>query len=378
MKVSVRLAVVAGVLLLAAASVVMLERTYRESRSVEVAEKFQLLAALRRSALETYFNTVRAEVSFWSVSDRVQEAMLETNLGWQQLGDKPGDTARRLYITENIAPSEGLGTLDDAGDGSAYSAAHARLHELAREFVTGRGYYDFFLIDLDGNVIYSVEKEDDYGSNLLSGPYRDSGLGIMFRQLISENYNGQVLLTDFARYAPSNNAPAIFAGQLISNAAGRPVGILAVQLPTDTIQSIMRFTEGMGESGETYLVGADRLMRSDSRFSDASTVLQVSVDTETVALALDGEQGVQLTPDYRGIMVLSAYDYIDFDGIRWAVMAEIDASEMNSMVGSILTSLLAAAAALLALLLGSIWALRDLLGADDSADPLDIDFDSNI
>jgi len=141
----------------------------------------------------------------------------------------------------------------------------------------------------------------------------------------------------------------------------------------------MRFTEGMGDSGETYLVGKDGVMRSDSRFSEVSTVLDTRVDTETVALALEGQQGVQITQDYRGIMVLSAYDYIDFDGIRWAVMAEIDAAEMEGMVGSILASLIAAAAAFIALMVGSFIALRDLAdpGAE-LAESKDLEIDSSI
>ena len=41
-------------------------------------------------------------------------------------------------------------------------------------------------------------------------------------------------------------------------------------------------------TGETYIVGSDGLMRSDSRFSETSTILSQKVDTATVTAALDG------------------------------------------------------------------------------------------
>ena len=110
---------------------------------------------------------------------------------------------------------------------------------------------------------------------------------------------------------------------------GSLAGVLAFQVPIDRIDRIMQFTGGMGESGETYIVGVDRLMRSDSRFADESTILRVTADTETVGRALAGETGVDVVDDYRGVSVLSAYGPLDFEGVRWAVMAEIDERELR-------------------------------------------------
>ena len=73
-------------------------------------------------------------------------------------------------------------------------------------------------------------------------------------------------------------------------------------------------------------------MRSDSRFSNEPTTLKTRVDTPTVSLALDGESGMDVVPDYRGIPVFSAYGPLDFEGVRWAVMAEIDEAEVRQPV----------------------------------------------
>lgn len=371
---TMRYGLLAVALLVALGSTIYLNGRYQESQATAVADKFQLLASLRRSALETYFNTARAEISFWALSDRIHRSMLALTAGWMELGVDPGEEVRRLYL-EQSDPLAALRVIENAGDGSAYSDAHAELHAFAREFVTERGYYDFFLIDMDGNIVYSVEKEADFGTSLVDGPYESTGLGDVFSRLTAEGAGSSVVLSDFESYAPSNGAPAIFAGELLQDKAGRKLGVLALQLPSDTIQTIMRFTGGMGDSGETYLVGEDRLMRSDSRFSEQSTVLSTMVDTETVSRALAGEQGVGVVADYRGIDVLSAYDFIEFDGNRWAVMAEIDVAEVEHMVGSIFSELIAAALAFAALFLVTAWSLRDLSGSGVNLSDTNVDID---
>jgi methyl-accepting chemotaxis protein len=361
-------------LVLLTAGVLVVDNRYRQAQATDVVAQFQLLSTLRLSALEAYFDTARAEVAFWSTSERIDNATRALSAGWQALGSDAGAQLQDLYSAEQNQPAK---KRVDAGDGSAYSTAHASLHDFAREFVTGRGYYDFFLIDLNGNVLYTVEKEADFGSNLLTGPYADSGLADAFRQAAASTVPGQVVLSDLQRYAPSDNAPAIFAATTLRDEAGKTIGVLALQLPSDTIATIMQFTEGMGESGETYLVGSDLLMRSNSRFAEQSTILTTSVATATVERALAGESGVDYTDDYRGIEVLSAYDSIEFDGVRWAVMAEIDKAEIERGVGSILASLAAAALALFGLVIVTVATLRDTASADHAlAGSTDIDIDA--
>lgn len=360
------------------AGVSFFDGRYHDSRIAEAKTRFQLLGTLRKSALENYLNTARAEVSFWSVSERIRESATALENGWRELGEDAETTVRDLYYTtgtDSRIPS----AISDAGDGSRYSRAHAEFHSLAREFVTGRGYYDFFLIDLDGNIVYSVEKESDFGTNLADGVYRETELASVFRQITRDGANDDVVLSDLGNYPPSGNAPAMFVGKLMRNANGESLGVLALQLPVEALADIMQFTSGMGDSGETYLVGGDFLMRSDSRFSETSTILKTAVETETVKRALAGQRGVDFSDDYRGVPVLSAYDYLDFNGIRWAVMAEIDEAEVELTLGNIRLSLAAAGFALFTLVLSTVWALsggifggEDPFGGDSDVD-LDLD-----
>ena len=108
-------------------SVTVLDSNYRGSREAVMVEKFRLLGQLRRSALETYFSTVEAEISFWSVSPKIRDSFAAIRNGWGQLGDRAPMVVRGLYISDYPFAGTGLAELIDAGDGSAYSKAHADL-----------------------------------------------------------------------------------------------------------------------------------------------------------------------------------------------------------------------------------------------------------
>lgn len=310
------------------------DRHATEVRVRDAREELGLLMTLRRSTLREYWNTVQAEVAFWGMAPRVRDSLADLRQAWNALGNDAGERVRRLYLDENPHPPGSRRELASASDGSAYSAAHAALHPLARRFVEYRDYYDFFLISPDGDVLYTVEKEDDFATNLVDGPWRDTGLAEAFVRARDQAAEGTVVFTDLARYAPSADEPAMFSATAVRGNDGELLGVLAVQLPIERLREIMQFTAGMGESGETYLVGEDLLMRSDSRFSEESTILRTAVETETVRRALRGETGVDVTDDYRGVRVVSAYAPIDHAGRRWAVMAEIDRAEVLAPVRS--------------------------------------------
>jgi len=83
----------------------------------------------------------------------------------------------------------------------------------------------------------------------------------------------------------------------------------------------------MGKTGETYLVGPDKLMRSDSQFSDESTIFRQEVDTNSSTKALAGGSGVNKIIDYQGMPALSAYKSLEIPGVEWVIIAEIDEAE---------------------------------------------------
>ncbi|MEP4484973.1 MAG: cache domain-containing protein [Halioglobus sp.] len=336
-----------------------------------VADRLQLLNELRRGALEQYFATAEAELTFWGTSNDIVAAQMRLNDVWAQGAPTVVSSGVRTdYVTNNPNPEGKYRELMQAGE-SDYDLIHAKLHPIAAKFVTQRGYYDFFLISPDGVITYSVEKERDYATSLIDGPYRDSGLAQSFRQaLVTPD---QPALSDMESYAPSQGAPAIFLARALRDDTGEVIGVIAFQLPTTKILQIMNYDSGMGETGETYLVGSDSIMRSDSRFSSESTVLTQVVDTDTVRLALKGEEGVEFTNDYRGVEVLSSYSSMNLGGNVWAVMAEIDRDEIIQNAATERPALAGVLMFFYALSLWSLWYWQGRPEANPAADLSQID-----
>ena len=303
---------------------------------------------LDQAALDDYYET--------EFAPRVQGSTYGVGLktSYQPKTDS-GKRLQDLYIANNPNQVGSKDDLIDPKDGSDYSRIHAEIHPFFRAAQQSFGAYDIFLIDNDGNVVYSVFKEIDVGTNLDKGPLRLSGLADAWRESVQ---TARLSVTDFEPYLPSYNAPAAFTAEGVYDDGGNRIGTVAMQLPVDRINDVMTSNQewaetGLGESGETYIVADNLTMRNDSRFliedkagfidaiTDAgvkptsielieafnSTIGLLAVDTQGTQAALAGETGAAVFPDYRGVDVLSDYGPLDIRGLDWVVMSEIDAAE---------------------------------------------------
>ena len=130
-------------------------------------------------------------------------------------------------------------------------------------------YPDALLLDMQGNVVYSVNKGPDLGTNILTGPYRESNLRDAYQKALRSNDVDFVWITDFQPYQPQLDAPTAWVVSPVGM-NGKIEGVMALPLPISKINRIMTANKhwqaaGMGASTETYLAGPDNLMRSDSR-----------------------------------------------------------------------------------------------------------------
>ncbi|MBF0142012.1 MAG: methyl-accepting chemotaxis protein [Magnetococcales bacterium] len=242
----------------------------------------------------------------------------------------------------------------------AFSPKDDAKNEFFKKYQEAYGYYDLFLINPDGYVFYSATREADFQSNMVNGKYADSNLGGLVRKVIASKSYG---VADFAPYAPSNGAPAAFVADAVVN-AGNVELVVALQLSLEAINGIMQQREGMGETGETYLVGPDKRMRSDSYLdkeghsvaaSFAGDVAKNGVDTEGSREALAGGSDARVIQDYNGNPVLSAYTPVNLGDVTWGLLAEIDLAEVRKPIEALIAGVgvfaLAAAAVVLFLAL---------------------------
>lgn len=270
----------------------------------------------------------------------------------QFISENPADTGSK----ESLIRPKLAGT--QTPDPGAYANAHETYHPLFVRMLHKLEYYDIFLIDHNsGDIVYSVYKEADYATNLDTGPYRYTGLAKAFDAARKNPQLGNIILFDFTHYEPSYNKPAAFMATPVFDGTELK-GIVAAQLNIDDINAFMTSSgnweqEGMGSSGEVYLVGEDESLRTSSRFliEDKESYLQAlrdaAIPSKAVMLientgvailnqpvnsvasekALRGTVGTEIVKDYRNADVLSAYSPIEIGGMRWAILAEKDVAE---------------------------------------------------
>ncbi|MCK9296463.1 MAG: methyl-accepting chemotaxis protein [Desulfobulbaceae bacterium] len=226
----------------------------------------------------------------------------------------------------------------------AFSPVDENGNEYYKKYIEKYGYYDLFLFTPEGTAFYTAAKESDFQTNFVNGQYSGTNLGKLFKKVIQTQ---KFEIADFAPYAPSNNEPSAFAVQPVID-HGQIEIVVGLQLSLAAMNSIMQQREGMGETGETYLVGPDKLMRSDSFLDSVNHSVKASfanpakgsVDTEAAREALAGQTGSKIIIDYNGNPVLSAYTPVKVGETTWALLAEIDEAEIMAPVKSLIYSVL--------------------------------------
>lgn len=263
-----------------------------------------------------------------------------------------------VYISNNKAPLGEKDTLVSTQDGSEYDRVHTRYHPMIRNFQRTFGYYDVFIADVKtGHIVYSVFKELDFATSLKTGPYANTGIGEAYKAALNGATKGQTYLTDFAPYGPSYNAPAAFISTPIYD-GNNMIAVLIFQMPVDRINDVITHKQewqknGLGKSGQSYLVGADQLLRSNVRqlYEDKTTYLeilrkqgvsaqdiesvnlrnttigQIKVSSPAVNNALEGKSGNTIETDYLGSIVLAVYRPIIIQGITWGIITELEENE---------------------------------------------------
>ena len=125
---------------------------------------------------------------------------------------------------------------------------------------------------------------------------------------------------------------------------GNTEAILVFQINSDRINKIIQYRKGYGKTQEDYLVGPDKLMRSDSVINPKTKSIKASfanpktgtVDTLATREALAGKTDTKMLKGYTGMQVLLSYSFIDIGkDFKWAIVSRIDEAEVMILPNSI-------------------------------------------
>lgn len=262
------------------------------------------------------------------------------------------------YVVKNPYPADRR-KMEGAADGSDYSRVHAKYHRALRRIIEAFGYYDLYLIDYDtGRAMYDVTKDRDLGTSFKDGPYADSNLGKITRQCLATANSEDVFFSDFESYAASGGEPTQFVASPIWDGQER-VGVLALQLSTNAIEDVVTGRhgwqmEGLGQTGQTIIVGSDYRLRTNLRSYLAdpqsffaslksigapdeeinrireykTTILQLEVQRPSVRGALEGKEGQVIEKSVEGPMrVLSSFMPLQVPGLNWMIESRMYLNE---------------------------------------------------
>ncbi|WP_167386692.1 hybrid sensor histidine kinase/response regulator [Aeromonas cavernicola] len=334
---------------------------------------------IKKSQLEDYFSNLKEQIINFSQQDFASNSIgrfYGFTGAFEKLGTTP-ETARARaqarYLTGswdqlqkpaekvNIEPAISAQILAD----EMYDRVHQRFHRGYADMVRKSNFSDIFLVDLNGDVVYSVTKRANFATNLLAGPYQTSGLGHTFnkmKQRLDRGEKPQQLFefTDFDRNELTGKVVAYLATPVMQYDDVR--GVVIFELLPDKLNHIMAEREGLGETGETILVGPDKRMRADAWLAPKFSVENsFSADfrplqSPLINKSLSGQQGVGLFRSYQDDEVLAAYTQVKVFDTEWAFIAEIATREAYAPIRQLETVVIVlGAGSVLLLILFSRW-----------------------
>ncbi|MEI8182721.1 MAG: methyl-accepting chemotaxis protein [Desulfomonile sp.] len=288
-----------------------------------------------RSALE---KTILGKLSF-AIETRKAEISRYLERTIEEVAFLAHTSSARMAVEKlRVPPDQSSGSEKKPDrDSQDYGKTYAEITLSFKEFLDHFGgdtqaHVDILVINASsGDIVYTLKKRKDLGSNLIRGPYKDTALGRLFSRV---SQTGKPVMVDFSIYPPSET-PLAFFGAPIMDAGGVVKGVLALAIDARRINLIMRPTQEMGRETTVYLVGPDFRMRSQAQFDNTSAILKKKMEFKAATAALKGESGTAIMPDEKGEISLVSFADMglnrnrmlgaDFD---WAIIADADVGEV--------------------------------------------------
>ncbi len=301
---------------------------YQQSISALKAEAINKLTIVRddkAEEIQNYISQSLSEASSLAKSKTILTAMDSFNWAIKNLMSQE-NLDKDIVMQQLRSAYLGKPYVDTKGGNDIYSTTHARNQSIFTDFMEHAGYQDALLIDPDGTVIYSVLKDKNFGINLTSDIYLKTKLAHIFKEISTTTDSDLTLLGNVKHFNVAENLSLFVVAPIFAD--GKLIGALMLQLPATHIDTIMQVGIDLGETGEAYLIGNDKLMLSNSRLARDSSIFKQELDTAIVNKALNGDAGVLVGPNYRGVSVLATYKPVDIPDLKWFILSEIEEAEV--------------------------------------------------
>ncbi len=206
---------------------------------------------------------------------------------------------------------------------------HLELKEYLEYYTYGQNLlYDLFLVNKNGEIVFSVMEEQDLGSNLITGPLKDTNLAETFRKAVSLSAAD---LSRFEFYTPSGEMAAFMGAPVFRD--GELLGAACIQIIVDDIFEMAQDYTGLGDTGETVIAAQEggqlkilAPLRHDKDAAFNKIITIGDMKGKPIQIASKAAEGVQVSIDYRGEEVFAVSRYLFYTD--WGVVVKMDTSEI--------------------------------------------------
>jgi methyl-accepting chemotaxis protein len=315
-------------------------------------ERLMGLAESRKDALTDYFTAKEALIKGHASGKGLRASFSDFEKNWAKYGDKAQATLTKIYVTDNPHPADQRAELVKAGR-KPYDRAHAKHHLALRQFAESNGFGEILLVNLDGDVVYSIEKKSDFAQNLTSPEWRDTVVGKAFQAALGGEPE-QAHIIDVEQYPGASGEPAGFMSVPVA-IGSKVIGVALYETAISKVSGMLGKYAGLGETGNVYWVNSDEVIQNDSvRTAETSEVTSELLKGSSILEALGGTAKFEKLDDLEGREVFAAAVPFQHLGNDYALVLVQDAAEVLAPLASLRnwTLLISAVCALGAGLLG--------------------------
>ena len=314
----------------------------------------------RAAAMTRWLGDVERTLSIAATSPATLQAVSDFTAAWNIMGGSRFAELQSAFITQNPYPVGEKQKMRTSGNLPFYDEMHIVHHPEFRKLQESSGFYDVFLFDLAGHMIYSVRKESDFATSLKTGPFKGTALGAVVMDVLAKQDSEHTAFRDFTPYEPSASSPSAFMAHVVMDNTGEAIGAIAFQLPVSVVGGIAEQYTGLGKTGDVFVFGEDKLLRNDLADTEAQDVLTAAPNG---AWLRAGEAPAHMGGafDRSGKPALIATAKAKFADASWTFVATERLSEAMFAANAVtITSLKMLAAAIVMLLILAVFISRSL------------------
>lgn len=298
---AVSILVISNISLMAFALIII-----RDALNDDAKQRLLAVSSLKKEQLEYYFNTVlMGQMSVLRQDPLVRQALVDL----KKTFNEQAKTVRSNRWEETAS----------------------RYDNRMKSIMKVNGWYDLFLINTDGDIVYTVARQSDLGMNIPESELKTSSLGMAYH-IMKENPLQEIAIADYEPYAPSNGEyEAFMMARIMDDATDTHFGYVAFQIPTDKVDSIVNHRTGLGETGESYLVGeinGERSLRSN-RAVKSGKIGEPKNDAY-IALGLSGKTGISIKNGSTGVKEMVSYAPITIQDLFWSLNTTVAMDEIEA------------------------------------------------